>query len=139
MLAFRWMLLGAFIAMVIISGCSAPVQDNTSTSPPSPARINNPPPLDVNRYAQMASGTGKVVGVIVNPEKTGIIWQGGPDISAIVSWEAKLTDGTVLVSGSSAPGTGQSDEFGEDIRGKYLVITARFSDGYEQVLLSTIV
>jgi hypothetical protein len=135
------MLLGAVLAMAVLSGCSAPVQSNTGTSPQAPSLINNQPPLDVNRYVQLASGsgTGKTVGVIVNPEKTGLIWQGGPDISAIVSWEAKLADGTVLTGGSSAPGIGQFDGFGEDIRGKYLIITARFSDGYEQVLLSTMV
>jgi hypothetical protein len=133
------LLLGLVIAFVIISGCSTPYQNNPAPSPQAPSLLTNPPPIDVNRYVQVASGsgTGKTVGVIVNPEKTGIIWQGGPDIAAIAEWEAKLADGTVIASGSSAPGIGQFDGFGEDIRGNYLIVTARFSDGYEQVLVYT--
>ena len=135
----RLILPGVVIAVLILSGCSAPGQQNTGSRPPSPAPVNNPPILDVNQYIQMASGsgTGKAVGVIVSPDTTGIIWEGGPDMMAITSWEAKLADGTVLAGGSAAPGIGQFNGFGQDIRGQFLIVTARFSDGHEQVLLST--
>ncbi len=135
--AVRLIFFGMVIGVVIISGCSTPVQKNTAPAPQAPSLVNNPPPIDVNQYVQLASGsgTGKMVGVIVSPDKTGIIWQGGPDMPAIVSWEAKLADGTVITGGSSAPAIGQFDGFGEDIQGETLIVTARFSDGHEQVLL----
>ncbi len=137
--AARLILFGLVLAGMILAGCSAPVQKNSGPTPQPSPLVNNPVPLDVNRYVQMASGstTGRTVGVIVNPEKTGLLWQGGPDMPAIVSWEAKLADGTVITEGSSPPATGQFDGFGEDIKGKVLIVTARFSGGYEQVLLYT--
>jgi len=132
----------AVILLIIISGCVT--QDQKSTSPNTqnnPSKSNVQSPFDFSNYAQMVSesGTGKTVAVILSPDKSGLIWQGGPDISTIVSWEAKLSDGTILIQGSSAPSAGQFDGFNENIGGKYLIVTAKFSDGHEQVILSTIV
>jgi hypothetical protein len=132
----------AAVILIIISGCVTQDQKSTSTyTQNNPPKSNAPSPFDYSNYAQVVSeiGTGKTVAVILSPDKNGLIWQGGSDISTIVSWEAKLSDGTILIQGSSAPSAGQFDGFNENIVGKNLIVTAKFSDGYEQVILSTIV
>jgi hypothetical protein len=132
--------IGAIIILLFVSGCVTQYQKPTSAQN-SPANSNSPSPIDVNHYAQVASesASGKAVVVTVSPDKRGLIWQGGPDISSIVSWEAKLGDGTSLAEGSSAPSVGQFDEFNEPADGNYLIVTATFYDGHKQVLLATVV
>jgi hypothetical protein len=131
--------LGAIIVLIVVSGCVTQNQQPANGYSQNNPSTNNPsPPFDVNKYVQMASEStsGKTVAVIVSPDRSGLIWQGGPDISSIISWEAKLSDGTVLIDSSSAPTAGQFDAFNENIEGKYLIVTAKFSDGHEQVILS---
>jgi hypothetical protein len=135
-------LVSALIIVTAVAGCITPQQKITNTYPQNNPSTSNPSsPIDFNNYAQMASESAstKTVAVIVSPDNSGLIWQGGPDISTITSWQAKLSDGTSLIESSSAPSVGQFDEFHEKIEGKYLLVTAKFSDGHEQVILATTV
>jgi hypothetical protein len=131
----------AIIIFIVVSGCVAPSQKTTGTYPQNNPSNSNPSPIDVNHYAQIASesAAGKTVVVTLSPDKSGLLWQGGPDIASITSWEAKLGDGTRLVEGSSAPSVGQFDRFNENAEGEYLIVTATFSDGHQQVILTTLV
>jgi len=80
-----------------------------------------------------SSPSAKIVGVTATTE--GLTWQGGNDLSKVISWTAKLNDETIIASGSSAPKVGQIDRFSRSIDGERVIVVATFSDGYSEVLL----
>ena len=114
------------IFLVIVTGCTTQTPHLTYSTTPQVTKTTS---------VTSSSGTNKSVGVSVS--KIGITWLGGRDMGKIVSWEAKSSDGSVKIQGTSAPLAGDFYYFNQDIEGKNITVTAKFSDGHEQVLLST--
>jgi len=86
------------------------------------------------------TGSSKNVGLTVaqktftNGTNVGqITWQGGTDLPAMTSWVCKFSNGTAIGSGTTQ-NVGDVSYTNASIVGERILITAKFTDGGEQVI-----
>jgi flagellin-like protein len=83
------------------------------------------------------TSSAKNVGVIVTQKGTiaEATWQGGNDLNKIVSWTYSTDSGTTYATAiTTAPIVGQVNNLGTLTTPNRVIITAKFSDGGEQVI-----
>ncbi len=83
----------------------------------------------------LAGSTPNAKNVAVTATSEGLTWQGGNDLSKIVSWTARLDDETVIARGDSAPRVGQGHRFSRPVGGERVRVIANFPDGSSEIIL----